>query len=255
MNSILAYPAAGLNGYGALVDGGHNISSDKSCGFGAATSSNATDPKLAPLTAGSGPTATMPLLVGSPAIDHAAPVEGLTADQRGQPRPSGLGFDIGAYEAAYYSIQGKVTSGTAGIPGVKISLTSSNLTASMTTDGQGAFVFQRLLPDVYELNPPQAGVGFTPLFRTVHLDWLGTNAVRQDFSANPSRITDLQFEGGERLLTGVGVPHLTYWAQTTVDLVFWQTVATNTAEANGSLEFVDPQPVAEPQRYYRIESR
>jgi hypothetical protein len=59
-----------------------------------------------PLTSGlgslqnnGGPTSTMALLTGSPAIDHGQTIPGLTTDQRGLPRPSGSGFDIGAYES------------------------------------------------------------------------------------------------------------------------------------------------------------
>ncbi len=54
------------------------------------------DPLLGPLQANQGPTPTMALSKGSPAVDVAA--EGLPTDQRGQARPSGVGFDLGAFE-------------------------------------------------------------------------------------------------------------------------------------------------------------
>lgn len=56
-------------------------------------------PKLGHLSNNGGPTLTIPLLKGSPAIDVGA-ANGKTTDQRGTgfPRPVGSGADIGAYE-------------------------------------------------------------------------------------------------------------------------------------------------------------
>ena len=62
-------------------------------------------PLLAPLASNGGPTKTMALLPGSPAIDAATVIPGLTTDQRGLPRSrdgdatAGAAPDIGAYEA------------------------------------------------------------------------------------------------------------------------------------------------------------
>jgi predicted outer membrane repeat protein len=63
------------------------------------------DPKLGPLADNGGPTQTMALLAGSPAIDHVVDCTGLsgqalTTDQRGFPRPQGSACDSGAYEAS-----------------------------------------------------------------------------------------------------------------------------------------------------------
>jgi hypothetical protein len=63
------------------------------------------DPKLGPLQDNGGPTTTMALLPGSPAIDAGVPVDGVATDQRGALRgPAGLASgsapDIGAYEAS-----------------------------------------------------------------------------------------------------------------------------------------------------------
>jgi hypothetical protein len=55
------------------------------------------DPQLGPLRDNGGPTRTIAPAVGSPAIDAGADF-GLATDQRGRRRPSGAGFDIGAYE-------------------------------------------------------------------------------------------------------------------------------------------------------------
>jgi hypothetical protein len=52
---------------------------------------------LGPLANNGGPTQTVALLPGSPAIDAGGDT-GPSTDQRGLPRPSGLHFDIGAFE-------------------------------------------------------------------------------------------------------------------------------------------------------------
>ena len=57
-----------------------------------------TDPKLGPLADNGGPTLTMALLPGSPAIDAGNTSLAPTTDQRGFPRPAGLAADIGAFE-------------------------------------------------------------------------------------------------------------------------------------------------------------
>ena len=56
------------------------------------------DPLLGPLQDNGGPTWTMALLWGSPAIDAANSQWLLATDQRGVPRPQGEAGDIGAYE-------------------------------------------------------------------------------------------------------------------------------------------------------------
>jgi hypothetical protein len=56
------------------------------------------DPKLGPLADNGGPTLTMALLPGSPAIDAGNTSLAPATDQRGFPRPAGLAADIGAFE-------------------------------------------------------------------------------------------------------------------------------------------------------------
>ena len=107
-NTIVANSVSGHNCAGPLTDGGHNIDDDTSCSFSTANSSSSnTDPQLDPLGPrdNGGPTQTIALLPGSPAIDAgneticaAAPVNNL--DQRGRIRP-GAGAtrcSIGAFE-------------------------------------------------------------------------------------------------------------------------------------------------------------
>jgi hypothetical protein len=107
-NSIVANNK-GENCYNSTTTSkGHNLSSDDTCNFNGNGDLNNTDPKLGTLGNYGGPTQTMPLLSGSPAIDAGNP-NGCTdsrghllkTDQRGKPRPdkedSG-GCDMGAYE-------------------------------------------------------------------------------------------------------------------------------------------------------------
>jgi hypothetical protein len=104
-----------------LVSLGHNIENGTSCGFIAGGDLNA-DPRLdALLRDNGGPTSTLALLPGSPALDKGSATG---ADQRGAPRPfnfkgianspGGNGADIGAYERILCG--GKVVNrvGTAG---------------------------------------------------------------------------------------------------------------------------------------------
>jgi predicted outer membrane repeat protein len=57
-----------------------------------------TNPLLGPLQDNGGPTPTMALLPGSPAIDAGTSAGAPAVDQRGYIRPAGAGFDIGAFE-------------------------------------------------------------------------------------------------------------------------------------------------------------
>ena len=86
---------------GTVNDGGNNLQFPGSdCGAGIP----ATNPLLGPLAANGGPTRTMALLPGSPAVDAGSNGTCLATDQRGVARTDGDGdgtvtCDIGAYEA------------------------------------------------------------------------------------------------------------------------------------------------------------
>ena len=83
---------------------GHNIEDGSSCGFGAGGDQSSIDPQLGPLGDNGGPTPTMALLGGSPAIDAGDSAQCPNEDQRGQMgRADGnidgvFQCDIGAYE-------------------------------------------------------------------------------------------------------------------------------------------------------------
>jgi len=103
-NTILANntPAAG-NCHGTLNSLGFNMSSDASCNLNGPGDQKSINPVLGALQNNGGPTNTMALLAGSPAIKAGNPsgcTDGsghlLTTDQRGWSRPTPC--DIGAYE-------------------------------------------------------------------------------------------------------------------------------------------------------------
>jgi hypothetical protein len=103
-------PTPGPNVDGAVTSNGHNLLgvATEATGFGGPGDQTGANPQLAPLADNGGPTETMALSPGSPAID-AGVAAGATLDQRGMPRTvddpgvanaaTSDGTDIGAYEA------------------------------------------------------------------------------------------------------------------------------------------------------------
>ena len=98
-----------LDGNPVLQSLGHNLDSDGTSGLvnGAngdlvGTVANPINPKLGPLQDNGGPTLTMALLPGSPALGTGACTDAdgapLLVDQRGFPRPQVTGCDIGAFQ-------------------------------------------------------------------------------------------------------------------------------------------------------------
>jgi len=106
-NSIVANTSA-INCVGTITSHGYNLSSDGSCALRNSGDRNNTNPVLGTSGNYGGPTPTIPLLAGSPAIDAGNPngcTDGhgnlLKTDQRGAPRPDPEdtgGCDIGAFE-------------------------------------------------------------------------------------------------------------------------------------------------------------
>jgi CSLREA domain-containing protein len=101
-NSIIAgntadgAPADCKKAFATIASMGHNLDGDGSCRLTAAGDLPSRAPLVGPLADNGGPTDTVALLTGSPALDAA---EDCTAtDQRGVARPQGASCDIGAYE-------------------------------------------------------------------------------------------------------------------------------------------------------------
>jgi CSLREA domain-containing protein len=104
-NTIVANSTNGKNCGGNITDGGYNIDDGTSCSFRAANHSlRSTNPKLASSLANNGgPTKTIKLLRGSPAINAIPKTKNgcgtqIRTDQRGVKRPQGNRCDIGAFE-------------------------------------------------------------------------------------------------------------------------------------------------------------
>jgi hypothetical protein len=96
-NTLLA-ANAGENCNGTPANGStHNMADSSGCGA-TFTQKTAAQINLGPLQNNGGPTLTMALRFPSAAIDAGDNASCPEADQRGLPRPRGLGCDVGAYE-------------------------------------------------------------------------------------------------------------------------------------------------------------
>lgn len=124
-NTIVANSPSGGNCSGTITNGGNNIDDGVTCGWGALSGSmSSTNPLLGALADNGGPTQTLALLPGSPAIDAgddaicAAAVGNPTygaggLDQRGITRLQGAHCDIGSYELDQAPLVTNISSPTA----------------------------------------------------------------------------------------------------------------------------------------------
>jgi hypothetical protein len=146
MNSIIATNLSGGGSYGTIIDGGFNISADKSIKFNKkSTSKMKLDPLVGDLADNGGPTETIALATNSPAVDKLDPATAPATDQRGVSRPQ-IVFadlsDIGAYE---------LDQNTAKIlaqPQSMTAIAGSNVTFSVTAGGTGPLFYQWLFNQV-----------------------------------------------------------------------------------------------------------
>jgi len=95
---------------------GHNLFSDAPSFALDATDLVNPDPLLGPLADNGGPTMTMALLPGSPAIDAGVSVPDVATDQRGILRSQGIAPDIGAFESRGFTLA--IASGDNQVAGV-----------------------------------------------------------------------------------------------------------------------------------------
>jgi hypothetical protein len=133
--SIVANNGGG-NCFGGVSDQGYNLESGTDCGFTGTGSLQNTDPKLDPggLQNNGGPTQTIALLDGSPAINKIpASACTVTTDQRGISRPQGPACDIGAFEfrVPKLSLPGTITTDATSSQGATVTYTA---TASLPDD-------------------------------------------------------------------------------------------------------------------------
>jgi CSLREA domain-containing protein len=173
-NTILDENQTGGDCRGAIVDGGHNLVFSKPSLKGIVSDPCdlsgfiGADPMLAPLAQNGGPTETMRLQPGSPAIDQ-VPASGAgcpTSDQRGLARPSGVACDIGAYEL--------VTPAIANVEAGSISTTGATFSATITANAPSAAVeFQYGTTVAYgSSTTPQSTSGFSAAALTAQVSSL-----------------------------------------------------------------------------------
>jgi uncharacterized repeat protein (TIGR01451 family)/CSLREA domain-containing protein len=142
-NTIVAGQTGGGNcGLSSVFDFGYNIDDDGTCGLSTGNHSLPnTDPLLDPagLKDNGGPTQTIALQPGSPAID-AIPVgvngcgTTIASDQRGVSRPHGSGCDIGAFEVAPMV---DLSIAKSGAPNPVVSGNRLTYTLTVTNNGPG----------------------------------------------------------------------------------------------------------------------
>jgi sugar lactone lactonase YvrE len=242
-NSILANLSG--NCVGSLIDGGNNISSDASCQFTSAASVNNTDPLLGPFGDYGGPTFTIPLLAGSPAIDHGNDAVAPATDQRGHARPYGKASDIGAFESSPpYTILGQLSSFWH-LTNVSVSVGG----ASSNSAGTGPFTIHGLAAGNYMVTPTLTNYLFVPATQSVTLgpDVIGLqfkgyqlNALSPEPPTNGSARFVLAGQAGD-----------TWQIQRSTNLSSWQTIGPVTIPTNGVLEFIDPLQPGDGGTFYR----
>jgi chitodextrinase len=141
--SIVSGGLTGSNcgGQAPITDLGYNLDSSSSCGFSASQHSlSNTQPQLDALAANGGPTQTMALPAGSPAVDAIpAATAGCTGstDQRGTARPQGSGCDIGAYELIQSSGDTQPPTVPTGLKATTVNASSVSLSWNASTDNVG----------------------------------------------------------------------------------------------------------------------
>jgi hypothetical protein len=163
-NTNKAQSASDIGGNGeSAVTGSYNLSGTGGSGGLTAAHNNlidVADPGLSPLADNGGPTETMALLPGSPAIGAGTTIAGVTTDQRGEPLDSPP--DIGAYQTqgshgsglafaglaspsvsygtASVTLSGTLASGNLAPPnGESVEITLSGVTQHITLGAGGAF--------------------------------------------------------------------------------------------------------------------
>lgn len=244
--SILSSSLSGSNSFGPLTDLGYNLSSDASGNFSAGGSLNNTDPKLGPLDYYGGPTPTMVLLSGSPAIDGGATVGFPPADQRGRARPFGGASDIGAFESSPpYVIRGVVSGAT-----LSEEVTVGTTGGSVTTTNLGVYSLEGLGTGNYSVVPASPDYVFYPTNRavTVGPDRLGVNF--QTYHRNTLSMESAT--NGVLRMAFAGTNGTTYRVISSSNLVDWVEVASRTVVESNLFDFSSPITTSKPAQYFRV---
>jgi hypothetical protein len=171
-------------GGSTVVDNGHNLLTDDGGGYFTAGSDqlNVANPGLDPngLRNNGGPTQTIALVAGSPAINAGDDSLAPPADQRGYVR-SGVS-DIGAYEynGMLPYIQGRITTSN-GAPLANVQVVRSGSATPAFTNSAGYYLFSGIANGSYTVTPSLSGYAFTPATRTAVVN--SASAANQNFTA------------------------------------------------------------------------
>jgi hypothetical protein len=245
INTIVSGSPSGGNVAGMIEDGGHNISSDSSANFLAAGSLNNTDPLLGPFANFGGPTPTIMLQTGSPAINAADDAFALSYDQRGNPRPFGADSDIGAYEygSPLFAIIGNVSGNTLTNEVQIVAGSYSNSTVN------SQFSLTGLAAASYTVTPTHPNYVFFPATRnaTVGPDQFGLH-----FNAHRWQAFDVQGYSSDHIsvLYADTNGHVLQ-IQTSSNLVNWVSISTNVVGSSNLIQFSLPIIPGSPMLFYR----
>lgn len=246
INSILsANSSTETNIFGAITDAGHNISFDNQNTLTNSTSFNGADPILGPLANNGGPTPTMALLPGSPAIDAGDPHSFPATDQRGQLRPSGPAPDIGAFEYSPIVLSGNIT----GLWPPDQAAVLAGASSTITTNG-GTFVLP-LSAGTYTLSPSNANYIFSPASQNITVGNSGTNVSFQAYRINAINLGT--HTNGVLQFTFAGSNGQSFRILSSSNLTQWTPLLTNALGPAGFLGVVLP-PTNSFRQFYRIVS-
>jgi hypothetical protein len=226
-NSILvANSLTDTNIFGDITDAGNNISYDSQESLTNASSLNGVNPKLAPLGNFGGPTPTMALLAGSPAIDAADPTAFPATDQRGRPRPYGPKPDIGAYEySPIIGISGQVT----GLMFADQATVTAGSYSTLTTNG--AYSLSVSDAPSYTVSAFNSNYVIVPATETVPIN---SYQLTLNFQAYRMNAITLGAPSANALnLSFAGSSGQQFTVESTTNFMEWTPIATNTVGAAG----------------------
>ncbi|TAK98126.1 MAG: hypothetical protein EPO07_12375, partial [Verrucomicrobia bacterium] len=222
------------NAYGTFTDAGHNLSSDNTPTL-AGTSHNSFDAKLGLLADNGGPTKTMLLLAGSPAINAGDANLFPEIDQRGDERPSGTRCDIGAVEMDAPVIQSPPQS-TIAVVGADVQF-SVSATSEVSLNYQWRFNGTNMpgqTSDVLVISPAQKSDAGN--YQVVITNYLGsvTSQVAELRVGFPPALTILRSPLSETVLTNTRVVFTATATGDTPLTYQWRWNGTDIAGATGT---------------------
>jgi hypothetical protein len=245
-NTIIAFSTNGSNCFGPLIDDGNNISTDASCPFTAPGSLSNTDPVLSPLADFGGPTLTMALLAGSPAIDHALSSFCPATDQRGHSRPHGAGCDVGAFESSPpFVISGLIT-GYVPVGGIPIYGGSTSAVSSAS----GSYTLWGLPAGSHTVTPSSPTMIALPNSQTIAV---GPDILNVDFKVyRYNGLTVESYSNNVAHLIFAGTNTLSYEVQTGTNLIDWSPISTNVVGSDSMFHLFYTNG---PKRFFRTLGR